>query len=86
MLKKHKNRNFAKIFIDIFIFDVKIGYIDSNQLILIENYLFVFNAFDIFIKNLDKQLKIDRIIRVQCKLQSYFIFLSLNLVSKTNNN
>ena len=86
MLKKHKNRNFAKTFIDIFIFDAKIEYIDSNQLILIENYLFAFNAFNIFIKNLNKQLKINRITRVQCKSQNHFIFLSLNLISKTNDN
>ena len=86
MLKRHKNRNFAKTFIDIFIFDVKIEYIDSNQLILIENYLFVFNVFNIFIKNFNKQLKTDRIIRIQYKSQNYFIFLLLNLVSKANDN
>ena len=53
-LKKHENRNFANALIDIFIFDVKIEYIESKQLILINNHFFVFNAFDILIKNFQK--------------------------------
>ena len=83
-LKKHENRNFANALIDIFIFDIKIEYIESKQLILINNHFFVFNAFDIFIKNFQKQMKIHCITRVNDTFHEIFISFSLNFVSKTN--
>ena len=84
LLKKHENRKFANALAKIFIFDVKIEYIESKQLTLIKNHFFVFNAFDIFTKNFHKQMKTHRIIRIQNIFQKFFISFSLNLVSKTN--
>ena len=63
-LQNHKNQKFVRIFCEIFIFDVKIEYIDSMQLILIKNYFFVFNAFDILTIDFYKQMKIKRITRI----------------------
>ena len=84
LLKKHENRKFANALIKIFIFDVKIEYIESKQLTLIKNYFFVFNVFDIFTKKFHKQIKTHRIIRIQNIFQKFFISFSLNFVSKTN--
>ena len=44
------------------------------QLILIENYFFVFNAFNILIINFYKQIKTKRIIRIDDIFQKSFIF------------
>ena len=85
MLKGYKNRKFAIIFIDIFIFDAKIEYIDSRQLTFVENYFFVLNAFEIFTNNFYKQIKIYRIIRISNIFKKFFILFLLNLIPKTNN-
>ena len=44
MLKNYKNRKFAITLIDIFIFNVKIEYIDSKQLTFVKNYFFALNT------------------------------------------
>ena len=51
------------------------------QLILIKNYFFVFNTFDILTINFYKQIKIKRIIRIDNIFQKSFIFF-FNLISK----
>ena len=86
MLKNYKNRKFAITLIEIFIFDVKIEYIDSIQLIFVENYFFVSNALEIFTKNFHKQIKTYCIIRINNISKKFFILFLLNFVSKTNNN
>ena len=51
MLKNYKNRKFAITLIDIFIFNVKIEYINLKQLIFVENYFFALSASKILTKN-----------------------------------
>ena len=85
-LKKHFDREYANTLIDIFTFNVKIEYINSSQLILIENYFFIFNAFNILIKNFEKQITIYRIIRIRDIFYKFFIFFLLNLILKVNDN
>ena len=84
-MKNYKNREFAITFIDIFIFNVKIGYIDSKQLIFVQNYFFVSSVSKIFTNNFYKQIKIYRIIRINNIFKKLFILFLLNLISKTNN-
>ena len=54
MLKNYKNREFAITFINIFIFNVKIEYINSKQLTFVKNHFFVLNTFKIFTNNFYK--------------------------------
>ena len=73
-LKNYFDCEYTNTLINIFTFNVKIEYINSSQLILIENYFFVFNAFNILIKNFEKQIVIYRIIRIHNIFHKFFIF------------
>ena len=57
MLKNYENRKFATTLIDIFIFSVKIEYIDLRQLIFVENHFFTSSASEILTKDFQKQIK-----------------------------
>ena len=60
-LESHSNRYFANALMRIFNHDAKIEYIDSFCLNLIQNHIFVNNAFNLLIVDLNKQLNAHRI-------------------------
>ena len=60
-LESYSNRCFAKTLMRIFNHDAKIEYIDSFCLNLIQNHIFVNNAFNLLIVDLNKQLNAHRI-------------------------
>ena len=68
----------------IFNHDAKIEYIDSSCLNLIENHIFVNNAFDLLIVDLNKQLNAHRITQVVETSFKHFISSSLNLILKVD--
>ena len=83
-LQKHSNRIFANALVRNFTHDAKIDYINSSCLNLTQNHIFANNAFHILIADLIKQLKAHRIIKVAKISFKHFIFSSLDLVLKTN--
>ena len=83
-LEDHSNRCFANALMRIFNHDAKIEYIDSFCLNLIENHIFVNNAFDLLIVDLNKQLNAHRITQVVETSFKHFISSSLNLILKVD--
>ena len=83
-LESYSNRCFAKTLMRIFNHDAKIEYIDSSCLNLIENHIFVNNAFDLLIVDLNKQLNAHRITQVVETFFKHFISSSLDLILKVD--
>jgi hypothetical protein len=83
MFRDHFNLTYTRVILDIIQCDAKIEYIDSSQLILSENLIFVNEAFDIITNNVNSQIEKSRIAQVNNVLE-FFISFSLELVSKSN--
>jgi hypothetical protein len=74
---------YTRVILDIIQCDAKIEYIDSFQLILSENLIFVNEASDIITNDVNNQVERNRIAQVNDVLE-FFISFSLELVSKSN--
>jgi hypothetical protein len=72
-----------RVILDIIQCDAKIEYIDSSQLILSKNLIFVNEASDIITNDVNSQVEKSRIAQVNNVLE-FFISFSLELVSKSN--
>jgi hypothetical protein len=83
MLRDHFDLTYTRVILDIIQCDAKIEYIDSSQLILSENLIFVNEASDIITNDVNSQVEKDRIAQVNDVLE-FFISFSLELVSKSN--
>jgi hypothetical protein len=84
MLRDHSDLTYTRVILDIIQCDAKIEYIDSLQLILNENLIFVNEASDIITNNVNNQVEKDKIAQVNDVLE-FFISFSLELVFKSNN-
>jgi hypothetical protein len=83
MLRDHSDLTYTRVILDIIQCDAKIEYIDSSQLILSENLIFVNEALDIITNDVNSQVERNRIAQVNDVLE-FFISFSLELVSKSN--
>jgi hypothetical protein len=83
MLRDHSDLTYTRVILDIIQCDAKIEYIDSSQLILSENLIFVNEASDIITNDVNSQVERSRIAQVNDVLE-FFISFSLELVSKSN--
>jgi hypothetical protein len=83
MLRDHSDLTYTRVILDIIQCDAKIEYIDSSQLILNENLIFVNEASDIITNDVNSQVERSRIAQVNNVLE-FFISFSLELVSKSN--
>jgi hypothetical protein len=83
MLRDHFDLTYTRVIFNIIQCDAKIEYIDSSQLILSENLIFVNEAFDIITNNVNSQVERNKIAQVNDVLE-FFISFSLELVSKSN--
>jgi hypothetical protein len=83
MLRDHSNLTYTRVILDIIQCDAKIEYIDSSQLILSENLIFVNEASDIITNDVNSQVERSRIAQINDVLE-FFISFSLQLVSKSN--
>ena len=83
-LESHSNRCFAETLMRIFNHDAKIEYTDSSCLNLTQNHIFVNNALDLLIVDLNKQLNAHRITQVVETSFKHFISSSLNLILKVD--
>jgi hypothetical protein len=83
MLRNHFDLTYTRVILDIIQCDAKIKYIDSSQLILSENLIFVNEASDIITNDVNSQVERNRIAQVNDVLE-FFISFSLELVSKSN--
>jgi hypothetical protein len=83
MLRDHSDLMYTRDILDIIQCDAKIEYIDSSQLILSENLIFVNEASDIITNDVNSQIERNRIAQVNDILE-FFISFSLELVSKSN--
>jgi hypothetical protein len=63
--------------------DAKIEYIDSSQLILSENLIFVNDASDIITNDVNSQVERNKISQVN-EILEFFISFLLELISKSN--
>jgi hypothetical protein len=61
MFQNHFNLTYTRVILNIFSYDAKIEYIDSSQLILSENLIFINKAFDIITNDVNNQVEKDRI-------------------------
>jgi hypothetical protein len=84
MLRDYSNLTYTRVIFDIIQCDAKIEYIDSSQLILSENLIFVNEASDIIINDVNSQVERSRIAQINNILE-FFISFSFELVSKLNN-
>jgi hypothetical protein len=83
MLRDHSDLTYTRVILDIIQCDAKIEYIDSSQLILSENLIFVNEASDIITNDVNSQVERSRIAQVNDVLE-FFISFSLELVFKSN--
>jgi hypothetical protein len=83
MLRDHSNLTYTRVILDIIQCDAKIEYIDSSQLILSENLIFVNKTSDIITNNVNNQVERSKIAQVNNVLK-FFISFSLELVFKSN--
>jgi hypothetical protein len=83
MLRDHSDLTYTRVILDIIQCDAKIEYIDSSQLILSENLIFVNEASDIITNDVNSQVERDKIAQVNDVLE-FFILFSLELVFKSN--
>jgi hypothetical protein len=84
MFRDHSDLTYMRAILSIIQYDVKIEYIDSSQLILSENLIFVNEALDIITNNVNNQVEKNRISQVN-EILEFFISFSLELVFKSNN-
>jgi hypothetical protein len=85
MLRNHSDLAYMRAILSIIQCDAKIEYIDSPQLILSENLIFVNEVSDIITNDVNSQVEKNRISQVN-EILEFFISSSLELVSKSNDN
>jgi hypothetical protein len=85
MLRNHFNLSYTWVIFNIIQCDAKIEYINSLQLILSENLIFVNEASDIITNNVNNQVERNKIAQINDVLE-FFISFSLELVFKSNDN
>jgi hypothetical protein len=83
MLRDYSDLAYMRVIFSIIQYNAKIEYIDSSQLILSENLIFVNNVFDIITNDVNNQVEKDKISQVN-EILEFFISFSLELVSKSN--
>jgi hypothetical protein len=83
MLRDYSNLTYTRVILDIIQCDAKIEYIDSSQLILSKNLIFVNEASDIITNDVNNQVERSKIAQVNDVLE-FFISFSLELVFKSN--
>jgi hypothetical protein len=84
MLRNYFDLAYMRVIFSIIQCDAKIEYIDSSQLILNENLIFVNKVSDIITNNVNNQVEKSRISQVN-EILEFFILSSFELVSKSNN-
>jgi hypothetical protein len=82
-LRDHFDLTYMRVIFNIIQCNAKIEYIDSSQLILSENLIFVNEAFDIITNDVNNQVEKSRISQVNESLE-FFISFSLEFVFKSN--
>jgi hypothetical protein len=83
MLRNHFDLAYMRVILSIIQCNAKIEYIDSSQLILSENLIFINDASDIITNDVNNQVERDKISQVN-KILEFFISFSFELVSKSN--
>jgi hypothetical protein len=83
MLRDYFDLTYTRVIRDIIQCDAKIEYINSSQLILSENLIFVNEAFNIFTNDVNSQVEKSRIAQLNDVFE-FFILFSLELVFKSN--
>jgi hypothetical protein len=83
MLRDYFDLAYMRVILSIIQYNAKIEYIDSSQLILNENLIFVNEASDIITNNVNNQVEKNKISQVN-KILEFFISFSLELVFKSN--
>jgi hypothetical protein len=83
MFRDHFDLTYTRVILDIIQYNAKIEYINSSQLILSENLIFVNETSDIITNDVNSQVEKDRIAQVNDVLE-FFISFSLELVFKSN--
>jgi hypothetical protein len=83
MFWDHSDLAYMQTIFNIIQCDAKIEYIDSSQLILSENLIFINDASDIITNDVNNQVERNKISQVN-EILEFFISFSLKLVSKSN--
>jgi hypothetical protein len=83
MLRDHFNLTYTRVILNIIQCNAKIEYIDSSQLILNENLIFVNEVFDIITNDVNNKVERNKIAQVNDVLEFFISFL-LELVFKSN--
>jgi hypothetical protein len=83
MLRNHFDLAYMRVIFSIIQCDAKIEYIDSSQLILSENLIFVNDVSNIITNDVNSQVERNKFSQVN-EILEFFISFSLELVSKSN--